>query len=281
MTYDTGNIFTISSRLSAKLFKKWIRALLVPVDYTRTVEIPALLNSSSVLDEQRPLRILDIGSPQILSLSLASFSTEWEITYVNAFQQEIDDLLFKSHALNLKNISVINHDVTRPLPVSEKYDYIFSCSVFEHIIPEENGDSLAASLIGNYLTEGGVFAISIPFYKSAFNEYVNCDVYGRPNPDADKIFFQRFYDESSLAKRIIDVTGLKLGDVFFVGERFWFPGNPHKRLAIALGSSILGVLLGRLNRLIGRFFLEKSNDWRTLRKPYLAIATMQKGTDRV
>lgn len=281
MAHDSGDIFSLSSRLSAKLFKKWLRTVLVPVDYTRTVEIPALLNSSSVLDEQRPLRILDIGSPQILSLTLASISKEWEITYINAFQQEIDDLLFKSHALNLKNISVINHDVTCPLPISEKYDYIFSCSVFEHIIPEENGDSLAASLIGNYLAEDGVFAISIPFYKYAFNEYVNCDVYGRPNPEADKIFFQRFYDESSLTKRLIDVTGLKLRDMSFVGERFWFPGNPHKRLAIALGASLLGVLSGRLNRLLGRIFLEKSDDWRTLRKPYLAIVTMQKGTSRV
>lgn len=273
------SIFTTSSNLSISLFKNWIRSTLIPVDYTRTVEIPELLNISSILTEQRSLKILDIGSPQILSLFLASFSKNWEITYINAFQEEIDDLLFKKHALKLNNIRVLKHDVTTPIPISDKFDYIFSCSVFEHIIPEENGDTIAASLIGSYLTPGGVFAISVPFSKTAFNEYVNCDVYGRPNPEACKMFFQRFYDEPSLTKRIIDVSGLNLNNISFIGERFWYPDTPHKRLAISLGSSFIGFLLGRFNRILSWCFMNKSKTWRSLRKPYLAIALMQKGTD--
>ena len=96
-----------------KLLAEIIRSFLCPIDYVRTMEIPAILEESGILKEKRnPLRILDISSPQMLSITLANFSSCWDIYYINPFQEETNEMIKLKSYMRLKNIKVLNRDIT-------------------------------------------------------------------------------------------------------------------------------------------------------------------------
>lgn len=270
-----------ANRLAHVYLKSFIRSLLKPIDYTRTREIPVLLELSDILKRQNePLRILDIGSPQILSLALCSYSQQWEVVYVNKYSPELIDITGKSAQLELKNLSITHADITDATTLKSlgKFDVIFSCSVFEHIYPEFGGDAIAATNISNLLRDDGMFIISVPFYTYAFNEYKKGDVYAVNGNKSRKIFFQRFYDENTLEEQIIKPTKLKLVAIRYIGERFYHPNEINKRMAFLIDFKSGSLLLGRFYRYLTAIFMCESDDFRNLKKPYLAFCSLKKTT---
>jgi hypothetical protein len=270
-------IITAANRLAKNYFSKFIYSFLMPVDYTRTKEIPAILDLSGILERKTErLRILDIASPQILSLSLGIYSDLWEITYINPFEAELEDLRQKSSVLDLKKLQIINADITLLDTVSQlgTFDYIFSCSVFEHIHPENGGDVLASKIIPQLLETRGVFIFSVPYYKESFNEYVEGDVYAIKGDSSLPTFFQRFYDEESLYRQIIVPTGLRVAGKTYIGERFYSVNNIKKRMAFLIGFGSRALILGRFFNKISDIFMEESQDYKKLKKPYLAIYSL-------
>lgn len=268
-----------ANKLSFKYLKKFIALALRPIDYTRTKEIPIILDVSKILEEKTgKIRILDIGSPQILSLSLAQFSKNWEITYINPFKDEIDDLAGKSLTLGLNNVDIYRGDITdfNTLSALGKFDYIFSCSVFEHIHPEDGGDIIASQNVTKLLKSGGIFSVSVPYYKKGFKEYKGGDVYAVKAREGGETFFQRFYDEMSLMKQIIEPSGLKVMEKLYVGERYYFSNNVHKRMAHFIGVGKKSYLVGRIFKNISDLFMTISRDAGTLTKPYLVIVSLRK-----
>jgi SAM-dependent methyltransferase len=269
-------IFSATNALCRSYLKKFIYYLFVPLDYTRTVEIPVLLEESGIFKDTRELRILDVASPQILSLTLAKFQPKWTITYINNYKADLDEIAASKHIMKINNLSVVDHDITEMLSVDEKFDYIFSCSVIEHIAPENGGDTLAVSNIRNILKNGGIFTFSVPFSTMRFSEYTSSSVYGRENNDGTGFnFFQRFYDEESLYEQIILPSQMHLVKIFFVGERFWFPNNPRRRLALLFSNIKSKLVLGRFFGLLSTVFMCEASDWKILKKPYLAIVVLK------
>lgn len=259
---------------SAGHFKQFCNLFLVPIDYTRTKEIPALLDLSGILERKtEKLRILDVGSPQILSLSLGLYSDLWDITYVNPFEVELEDLRQKSAVLGLNKLKIVNADITRMDTLAHlgTFDYIFSCSVFEHIHPENGGDVVASKNIPQLLDSNGLFIFSVPYYKESFNEYSEGDVYAVKGDPSGKTFFQRFYDEGSLHRQIIVPTGLTVEGKKYLGEKYYSENNIHKRMTFLIGFGKRALLLGRLFNKISDVFMEGSDDYAKLRKPYLAL----------
>ena len=62
--------------------QNFVHTALVPIDYTRTREIPAIFDISSILEKKHlKLKILDIGSPQNLSCALCLNSHLWHVIY--------------------------------------------------------------------------------------------------------------------------------------------------------------------------------------------------------
>jgi SAM-dependent methyltransferase len=268
-----------SNKLAKTYARKLVSTFLSPIDYTRTREIPALLDVSEILDvKNEKLRILDISSPQILGLSLCLFSDLWKVVYINPYQPELEDLRLKSSALCRKNLDIHDGDITNlsTLNVIGQFDYIFSCSVFEHIHPEEGGDIIASQNIKKLLNPGGVFAFSVPCYKEAFNEYKSGSVYAIKADNSRRTFFQRFYDLSSLHHRIIEPTGLGIWKKLYIGERYYFNNNINKRLALLIGSGKRSLFLGRFFKIISSVFMEVSEDFHALEKPYIAIIALKK-----
>ncbi len=280
MSFKSYNLLiTIANKLAKNYAKKFISTALVPIDYTRTKEIPAVLDVSGISDiKNKKLRILDIGSPQILSLSLCFCSELWDIVYINPFEMELENLYLKSSVLGVENLDIRYGDITNLLTISNigQFDYIFSCSVFEHIHPENGGDIIASKNVAQLLKPGGIFSISVPYYKKAFNEYMPGDVYGIKASAGKKTFFQRFYDEESLSHQIIQPTGLTVLEKKYIGEKYYFENNIHKRMAFLVGVGKRRLLLGRFFKNISDFFMEESSDFTSLKKPYLAILALKK-----
>ena len=264
-----------SKSLSNKDYKNYFR----PIDYTRTAEIPAVLFNSRILDEKgKQLKILDISSPQILCATLSEVSKNWSITYNNPFQPELEEMNQLIKTLSLNNIVVKKIDITKKNEIDKldgEFDYIFSVSVFEHIYPESNGDITAIQNIRSLLKKGGLFILSVPFYKEAFNEYKVGDIYMFKNIEDKKSFFQRFYDEESLNDRLIIPSGLVLESNLFLGERLYYPRNIKKRLSQKMQSKLSSVLLGKFFFNISRYFFTYSNDYKKLKKPYIAVISLR------
>jgi SAM-dependent methyltransferase len=272
-------LIATANRLAAGNFRQFWRSFLVPLDYTRTREIPALLRSSGILRRTgEELRILDIGSPQILSLALARASGNWQVTYVNPFEPELAELRRSAPTLGLGNLEIANADITRPETLAHlgTFDYVFSCSVFEHIHPEHGGDVVAARNVAPLLNPGGRFVFSVPYAKEKFNEYVAGDVYANKGAASGRTFFQRFYDERSLNEQLLDPSGLQLSGATYIGERHYHEDNIHKRLAFLVGFGRRALILGRFFRVLSGIFMEESEDWTVLRKPYLAVCALVK-----
>ena len=268
-----------ANSLAKRYFYKFLRTFLIPIDYTRTKEIPAMLDLSRLPEyRDRKLRILDIGSPQILTLALCKYSSFWEITYLNSWEPELADLRQKASALGLSRLQIIHADITRFNTVSGlgTFDYIFSCSVFEHIHPEDGGDTLAAKIVPRLLKPSGVFVFSVPFYTEKFNEYMTGDVYGMKGTLLNKTFFQRFYDEKSLQDQIITPTGLRVSGKMYVGERYYAANNIKKRMSLLVGLGKRAFIMGRSFNALSAVFMEESRDYKKLKKPYLAIIAMIK-----
>ena len=279
MNNSYKTILSASNNLALAYFRNFISTVLLPVAYTRTKELPALLDLSGVLERKgEQLKILDIGSPQMLSVSLSLQSPDWDVTYINPFTPELDDLRKKVSVLNRHELKVIQADITRPetLEGLTGFDYVFSCSVFEHIHPEHGGDARASENLGRLLKPGGLFVFSVPFYKKAFNEYVQGDVYSIKAASDQKTFFQRFYDEKTLQEQIIAPSGLRVFSKKFIGERFYHEGDITKRVAHKIGFGKKALFLGRFFNKLSDIFMTESAEAAKLKKPYLAVYALQK-----
>ena len=271
----------IAKRLSKKsLLKKDLINFFRPIDYVRTVELPAVLNLSKILSNKKEhLKILDISSPQILTASVAELSSTWKITYINPFQLELDYMLKLSNLLSINNIVTKKIDITSEEELKlldNNFDYIFSSSVFEHIHPEEDGDITAVKNILQLLKPNGIFVLSVPFYKKSFNEYKYGDVYSVKGNENKKIFFQRFYDEETLNRQLIHPSNLILESKLFLGERFYYPNNIHKRFAQIMNSKYSSILFGKFYFLISKLFITYSENYKELKKPYITVVALRK-----
>lgn len=272
-------ILSASNNLALAYLRNFVSTMLLPVDYTRTKELPALLEVSGILKRKTErLRILDISSPQMLSISLSFQSPDWDITYINPFSPELADIKKRASVLNRRDLKIIQADITRPETLKDLsgFDYVFSCSVFEHIHPEHGGDAKASANLGSLLTPGGLFVFSVPFYKKAFNEYVEGDAYSIKGASGKKTFFQRFYDEKTLEEQIIAPSGLRVFSKRFIGERFYHENDITKRFAHRIGFGKKSLLLGRLFNRLSDIFMTESAEAAKLKKPYLAVYALQK-----
>jgi SAM-dependent methyltransferase len=156
------------------------------------------------------------------------------------------------------------------------FDYVFSCSVFEHIHPEEDGDLVAAAHLPILLRPGGRAVISVPYARQGFCEYVESGTYTETRSTAEPIFFQRFYDAARL-DRLVRSSGLEPEAREFVGECDPATSDPRDRVALRLGTGWRRILLGRrFWRQARRYLTPPVGDPNQLEKPYLAFVRLRR-----
>jgi SAM-dependent methyltransferase len=271
MLYFYGLGLGIQSLLRGKFSREAVKNIIVPVNYWRAAEYTAVFRR---LRPRSSDRILDIGSPKLLSLFLAEryaaevFSTDIEPYFLEDY---------RSYRMMRKVPEERFHVETadgRSLRFEDNFfSKIFSISVLEHI--PDNGDADCAREIGRTLNTGGVCVLTVPFSPESRDEFRKADeFYWSGSTTQDSVsrqsFFQRRYSEEDLHNRLIRPSGLALDSLEFIGERFPLPQEREL-------SQFLPPMTGVVHPMMSGIFLTPPVQDRTrLNKPLAAIITLVK-----
>ena len=276
---QTNEAGRLAGKVAAQLMKESLLRVLCPLEYARTSEIPLLTEMIFRNAVVAPARMLDMGSPQVLSGCLSRMYPDSELIYMNKFMDEIEESRVFKRTLKLNRLSHLQADARNPSAFpKESFDWIVSCSVLEHIedIDGACGDAAAVANVWSWLKPGGCFAFSVPFSTSAFDEYTDTPSYGGTSSAAGRCFFQRFYDENTLRERILASSRFQVVETAYIGERYFVRRPIQERTARLFSRPAFRWLLGRWFPLLSKVFLIRAPTWQELKKPYLAFGVLRK-----
>lgn len=249
--------------------KRSLRYLVVPVNYWRAAEFGLALREG---DFRPGARVLDVGSPKLLSLFLAEkagaqvVATDIEDYFIPEYE-----LLRELRDLGADRLSLRVEDGRRLSFADASFDRVYSISVLEHI--PDDGDSECVREIGRVLAPGGRCVITVPFWPAGRVDWRDPDFYWSGSTvegGEGKVFFQRRYSEAQLRERLIEPSGLRLSKLRFVGERVL--AGSERELC-----EFLPPATGPAQPLLSRLLLTPPvADWRTLRKPLCALVVLER-----
>ncbi len=199
-----------SSQFAYRIAK---RRTVCPVDYMRYAEFDALARDLKINSQ---INILDVSSPQWLSLYLADKNPGTKFHYINILDSDLDPYRDIAHALGIKNLIYQKADARNMEFNDNIFDKVISISVIEHIYPEEDGDLRALLEIKRVLKSEGFLFLTIPYKAKRNIIYMNGPVYERH--EKTKNFFAREYDAEMLSK-LIERSGFSLSSSWFICEK--------------------------------------------------------------
>ena len=246
-----------------------LRYLLIPVNYWRALEYRIVWNEAGI---QHGDRVLDIGSPKLMSLYLAkSLGIHVHATDIEDYFIEEYEVLRRVMRVSSETYHLEVEDGRKLRFDDEVFDKIYSISVLEHV--PDDGDSACAHEMGRVLAPGGRCVITVPFSERSRDEYKKGGFYwtgsSRPGEDGS-IFYQRRYSEPDLFNRIIRPSGLKLIKLAFYGEKIM---NRSRWEFYQL----LPVFTGPIQPLLSKcFHTGEYGDWKALKKPLCAVMVLEK-----
>lgn len=196
-----------------------LKRLILPVEYIRCAESRYVLTQ---LDAAPEHRILDIGSPKLLSLFLAAR------VGARVHATDLADRVLASSAIHAACIlsgdqaryQLEAQDAQMLTYPDNAFDRIFSISVLEHI--PNDGDTAAMRQIARVLKPGGRVCLTMPWsdagYVEEFKRRGDPDAYW-VDSDEERVFYQRAYDRETLERRILSGNRLDVIDISYWGER--------------------------------------------------------------
>ena len=210
------------------LINREIRAgfkrLILPVNYWRVSIFEKVVNfiMSTIPIFNGEIKILDIGSPKLLSLLLGSLSN------ARIYATDLQDITIftewkKLYSLACKRNNVIFEFANaRELPYPDSYfDIVYSISVIHMIAPGENGDIIALQEIQKKIRPGGLLIIEVP-YRTSYRENYACRDNFEEAYTGKPVFQERQYDEKAIANRVLD--NISVGEIqkIYLYERIPF-----------------------------------------------------------
>lgn len=161
--------------------------------------------SKALRDGPPPVRALDVSSPRLLSFLMALDYPDLMIDIVNPDATDIDITRLFVLALGLEDRCRLHAGYLHEASLlTEAYDLVTCISVLEHV-PQDN---LLVSEMWRHLRPGGRMILTVPCAAESYLEYSDVNVYGLlPREPDGSYFFQRYYDNATLAKSIHSVTG--------------------------------------------------------------------------
>jgi SAM-dependent methyltransferase len=195
-------------------FKEGARILIAPTGYWRVFPNAYVDREFS---KYKDPRVLDVGSPKVLSLLLAGrtanrlFATDLEDRKIFSRYGKTAQLLgYGNYVPELQDARA------QPYP-DESFDLIYSISVIEHI--PEDGDTRALEECRRLLHPGGTLVVEVPYRREARTIMASYD--SRGDSAEDPMFYERHYDAASLEERL-QVDGLELSERLILGETLPF-----------------------------------------------------------
>jgi SAM-dependent methyltransferase len=251
-----------------------LKRLVLPVEYIRCAEFRYVLQHLEVAADHR---VLDIGSPKLLSLFLAARvgARVWATDLVDYFFPAYDAYACSVLGQRRERYLMETQDAQGLTYADGAFDRVFSVSVVEHI--PGDGDAAAVREIARVLKPGGLACLTVPWSDQGYLEEFHtpdADAYWVKPRDAGRVFYQRAYDRASMQKRLLAHQRLDVVDLSFWGER-----------RIAVEDAILSRRLPRLARYamlpahfaLNRLFLRQLTEEEPSRKK-VACVTLRKRT---
>jgi len=249
-----------------------LKCMVLPVEYIRCAETRYVLDH---LDVRPGQRVLDIGSPKLLSLFLAARLG------AEVYTTDLVDYFFERGAVYSRialghersRYRMDRQDARALTYPSADFERVFSISAIEHI--PDDGDSKVIQEIARVLAPGGIACLTVPWsdhgYLEEFKHRGDPDVYWAPG-DGEKVFFQRAYDGDMLDRRLVRPSGLRLVDLSFWGERT----VPVEHVILNRRiPRIARILLYPVHVVLARLFLRPLSETEPSRKK-VACFTLQK-----
>lgn len=255
--------------LRRRRLRRALRYLIVPVNYWRSLEYRLALEEADFSPGER---VLDIGSPKLLSLWIAEkLSASVVASDIEPYFMAEYELLREARQVAPDRLRLAVEDGRRLSFGDAMFDKVYSLSVLEHI--PDAGDTECVREIARVLAPGGRCVITVPFWPSSRTDWREPDFYwsgASVDGDGGRVFYQRRYSEEDLHRRLIEPSGLELARLRFVGER----------LDAGAGRELCELLpppTGPLQPVLARVLMTPAvEDWRTLRKPLCALIVLEK-----
>jgi SAM-dependent methyltransferase len=194
--------------------KNGLKLLIASVGYWRFYPNALVLAMARQL---RPRRILDVSSPKLVSLILAS---DFDILALDLDDPELEARWARTARLmGLKRFSHRLENACHLNIADDSYDFIYSLSVVEHI--PGDGDTVAMREIARVLTPGGHALIEVPLRMEHADKFHNYDSKGFPLPEPR--FYERHYSPETADRRLI-IPELRMIERSAMGE--YLPVDP-------------------------------------------------------
>jgi SAM-dependent methyltransferase len=241
-----------------------------PVNYWRALEYDYVFREGEFAPDQR---VLDVGSPKLLSLYLATKAGACVVAtdLDNYFVAEYD-YLRRLEGLQPDRFRAQVEDGRQLSFTDESFERVYSISVVEHI--PNDGDSRCLREIGRVLAPNGRALLTVPFARESRDVYRPADyVYWTRGSGAAReglAFFERRYSEADLYRRLIEPSGLRLSRLDFVGERI---SSQSEREIWELMPWISKPFQPLLSKLL---LTKPGPSWRSLKNPQLALLVLEK-----
>lgn len=164
---------------------------------------------------------LDVSSPRLFSAYVYARRAFSRMVMLNPDSRDLSQSRKLITALQSEQDNVGFHE-GYPGDLLERghvYDCIWAISVIEHIPPPE--DARTVQTLWRLLRPGGTLILTVPTDKPGWEEYRTDDPYGLTvqRNSSNEVFFQTFYDQENLQKRIIDPTEEQPAQMEWFGER--------------------------------------------------------------
>ncbi len=247
-----------------------IKRLLLPVSYWRAAEFGYVWRQLTAI---RTGKVLDLGSPKDLAAILAR-DRGFAVTAVDILPEAIS--LSERHAraqgLSGEGPGRVKSEVQdgRALTYADDtFDAVFSVSVLEHI--PDAGDIAALRELVRVVKPGGLVVVTTPYDLQYRETFVADSVYERKQIGSEPVFFERHYDEATLASRLLGPSGAEVCDI----EKWGEPTVPMEALLVRAGP--LRIPASPLEPWLSGLFLHRLGP-NGKGKPMAAFFTLRKPT---
>lgn len=204
-------------------FKIGLKRIIQPINYWRVAIFKVV--AEYILDQyyrKKNIKILDIGSPKLLSLFLAT-KLSGDI-YSTDLQDKAIFTEWKRHYNRITNKTnvIFEYANAKCLNYQEKYfDIVYSISVIHIITPARDGDIIALREIHTKIKDGGLLIIEVPFRNKYMVEYRNSDNF-EEKYEGMPLYKERQYDDYALEHRLINNVSGNLIKKIYLYEKFPF-----------------------------------------------------------
>ena len=189
-----------------KLNNETIKRVVCPMDPSRYYELATIVKNLKLKPKQI---VLDISSPKLITYYLSNKYPNTIFYATDIYKHELD--IWKNSFGIPSNIVFEVQDATNLTYTKNKFDYVYSVSVIEHIDKKgKMADKIAVNQVKRVLKKSGSFLFTTMISNHYSEVFSEGNMYSQNKKKRLRHFFYRVYDYKSLVGRLIKNKGIRL-----------------------------------------------------------------------